>query len=84
MSLDYTRLKNDIKSKLTNDPDGKYGQGDAQPLDSNELEAIWHYVAKAIVEELEANAQTEAGIDVEDSNGNTIGKTKQSPDGIIT
>jgi len=84
MSLDRDRLKNAIKDGILNDPDGLYGSSDAQPTDSNELDNWCHYVAKAITEELDANASVDAGIEVEDGGGNKIGETRQSSDGAIS
>lgn len=84
MSLDFERLHDAIINKIDNDADGKYTSGTLKPdTSSQELEAWTHYLAKAIVEEFDLNANTAPGIDVEDSNGNKIGETRQSDDGVI-
>lgn len=84
MALDQTRLKDAIKDGVLNDPDGLYTAGMAQPTDSDELEAWCHYVAKAIVQEFDANAITDAGIEVENGSGSLIGTTRQGSAGVIS
>jgi len=57
MAMDFARLRDAIKTNLISDPDNKYTSGMDKPVDSDELDAWLHYVAKGIVEELTLNAE---------------------------
>jgi len=91
MSIDYTRLRDDIVSKIDTDPDQKYdtdGDGDDEvpkpDVQNAAFDALVHYIAKAVVEELDVHGQIDAGIEVEDSNGNKIGETRESGEGAVS
>ena len=83
MAVDSDRLRDQMVFFFANDPDGKYIGDMARPEDSPELEAWAHYMARAILEELTGNAEITAGIEVEDSQQEEIGTTRQSDPGQI-
>ena len=83
MAVDFERLRDQIVNLVTTDPDGKYIGEMAQPVDSPELEAWAHYMARAILDEITTHARIDAGIEVEDSGGTLIGSTRQSDPGQI-
>ena len=83
MAVDFQRLRDQMVTYLTADPDEKYTGDMVQPEDSDELEAWAHYMARAILEELTDHAEISAGIEVEDAQQEEIGTTRQSDPGQI-
>ena len=58
MPMDIDRLGDAMVQLITNDPEGKY-TGVVQPADSAELKNLCHYMARAIIEEIQDHAETD-------------------------
>lgn len=78
MSLDYERIRDAATDKIKNDDDEKYDtNGDGVPdipkpdPTNPAFGALVHYIAKAIVEEIQQNAQVR-GVQVDPSSGQQI------------
>lgn len=68
MALDTQRLADAIANGIINDPDSQRPIGSYDAPDSPELRAFAYYMAKAIVEEMEGEAE----LDGLDSSGGAL------------